>query len=126
MSDVLTMYSYPPCGTCRKAKKWLDEHDISYQIINIAEQPPNRALLAQIIKKSGTAIGKFFNTSGKHYREGDYKNKRKDASDEQLLEWLEADGMLIKRPLVFDEQKATVGFSENMFEKEWLEKVKNA
>ncbi|MCQ2009364.1 MAG: Spx/MgsR family RNA polymerase-binding regulatory protein [Sporolactobacillus sp.] len=122
MSKVLTMYSYPPCGTCRKAKKWLDEHSIPYEEINIADHPPDYDVLRQLVDKSGLPIGKFFNTSGKHYREGDFKNRKKNEPEEKWLEWLAEDGMLIKRPLVYDKNKATVGFSETLFENEWMKR----
>ncbi|MET1248227.1 Spx/MgsR family RNA polymerase-binding regulatory protein [Sporolactobacillus sp. STCC-11] len=121
MKNLLTMYSYPPCGTCRKAKKWLDEHAIPYKEINIVEHPPTRDVLRRLIDQSGVPTDKFFNTSGQHYRKGDFKNKKKNEPEEKWLEWLAADGMLIKRPIVFDEKKATVGFSEETFREEWAE-----
>lgn len=116
---LLTMYSYPPCGTCRKAKKWLGERSIPFQEINIAENPPDRDKLKQFIQNSGLSISKFFNTSGKRYRELDIKNKKMIEPEEKWLDWLAADGMLIKRPIVFDGEKITVGFNEVMFEKAW-------
>jgi arsenate reductase len=121
MKNLLTMYSYPPCGTCRKAKKWLDKHAISYKEINIVAHPPTRDALKRLIEQSGVPADKFFNTSGQHYREGDFKNKKKNEPEEEWLNWLAADGMLIKRPLVFDGKKATVGFNEETFKKEWAQ-----
>ncbi|MCL1631126.1 Spx/MgsR family RNA polymerase-binding regulatory protein [Sporolactobacillus sp. CPB3-1] len=116
---MLTMYSYPLCGTCRKAKKWLDEHAVSYQEINIAKKPPDREQLKAIIEKSGLPVGKFFNTSGKSYRAGGFSQRKKAEPEDKWLDWLAEDGMLIKRPLVFDKNKATVGFNEQLFENEW-------
>nr|WGD75471.1 glutaredoxin domain-containing protein [Bacillus subtilis] len=34
----LTFYWYPKCGTCRKAKKWLEEHGKEINEIHIAER----------------------------------------------------------------------------------------
>ena len=31
---------YPKCSTCQKAKKWLDEHQISYEDRHIVENNP--------------------------------------------------------------------------------------
>ncbi|MBN6889121.1 Spx/MgsR family transcriptional regulator [Cytobacillus horneckiae] len=116
---ALTFYWYPKCGTCRKAKKWLDEQQISYEDIHIVENPPSREKLEEIYKNSGLELKKFFNTSGQKYRELGLKDKVKTASEDELLDLLSTDGMLIKRPLTTDGAKVTVGFKEDEFEKVW-------
>lgn len=42
---MVTFYWYPKCGTCRKAKKWLDDNNISVQAIHIVEHPPSKEQL---------------------------------------------------------------------------------
>lgn len=117
---ALTFYWYPKCGTCRKAKKWLDDHHLSFNEIHIVENPPTREELEDLYEKSGLPLQKFFNTSGQKYRELGLKDKIKDASENELLHLLVSDGMLLKRPLLTDGSKVTVGFNEETFEKTWL------
>lgn len=70
--------------------------------------------------KTGTyELKKFFNTSGVKYRELGLKDIVKSASDDKLLEILASDGMLIKRPIVFDGKNVLIGFKED----EWKEKL---
>ncbi|UOQ85291.1 arsenate reductase family protein [Gracilibacillus salinarum] len=116
---TLKFYWYPKCGTCQKAKKWLDNHEINYEAIHIVDQPPTESELKEIIEASGLPYKKFFNTSGKKYRELGLKDKLKDATEEDMLAYLASDGMLIKRPLTYDGNQATVGFKEDMFENTW-------
>lgn len=115
----LTFYHYPNCGTCKKAKKWFDDHGISYEAIHIVDNPPSKETLIDLYKKSGLELKKFFNTSGKRYRELGMKDKIKTLSEDELLEMLASDGMLIKRPIVTDGEKVTVGFKEETFEEIW-------
>lgn len=117
---ALQFYWYPKCGTCRNAKKWLDEHDIAYESIHIVEHPPSQSELENFIEKSNLPAKKFFNTSGKKYRELNMKDKIKDASTEEMAAILASDGMLIKRPIVTDGEKVTVGFKEETFQETWL------
>jgi arsenate reductase (glutaredoxin) len=117
---ALTFYWYPKCGTCRKAKKWLDDHEISYREIHIVEQPPTRSELEEMYKNSSLELKKFFNTSGQRYRDLGMKDKMKETSEDELLDLLASDGMLIKRPLVTDGNKVTVGFNEESFSQTWL------
>ncbi|MGE7660429.1 arsenate reductase family protein [Peribacillus sp. NPDC097197] len=115
----LTLYWYPKCGTCRNAKKWLDRHELQYEAIHLVENPPSRAEIEQIYKSSGLELKKFFNTSGQKYRELGLKDKLKEASEKEMLDILATDGMLLKRPIVTDGLKVTVGFKEEQFDQTW-------
>ncbi|MFC4387120.1 arsenate reductase family protein [Gracilibacillus marinus] len=115
----VTFYWYPKCSTCRKAKKWLDDHGVTYQAVHIIEENPTKEELKEIIEKSDLPIQKFFNTSGQKYRELGLKDKLKEASTEEKLDYLASDGMLLKRPLTVSETKVTVGFKEEVFDQTW-------
>ncbi|MBB5173509.1 arsenate reductase family protein [Texcoconibacillus texcoconensis] len=116
---ALTMYHYPKCGTCRKAKKWFEDNEVDVNLIHIVEEPPAKETLEELLEKSGLEVRKFFNTSGKKYRELGMKDRVKTDSEEELLDLLASDGMLIKRPIVTDGDQVTVGFNEETFEKKW-------
>ena len=115
----ITYYGYPKCSTCRKAKKWLEEKDLDFSEVNIVENPPSKELIAGMIAASGLDIKKFFNTSGKVYRELNLKDKLPTMTDDEKIQLLSTDGMLIKRPIVYSDGKVTVGFKEEAFEKVW-------
>ena len=121
----LTFYWYPKCGTCRNAKKWLDSHDLQYEAIDIVEAPPSRAEIEVLYKNSGLELKKFFNTSGQKYRALGLKDKLKDATEAEMLDILATDGMLLKRPIVTDGSKVTVGFKEEQFKNFGNKKVQN-
>ncbi|GAA5345215.1 arsenate reductase family protein [Planifilum fimeticola] len=120
MSTPLVMYWYPRCGTCRKAKKFLEDRGVPFEERHIVDHPPGREELKDLVQKSGLPVQKFFNTSGKKYRELNLKEKLKTMSDEEMLDLLSSDGMLIKRPIVTDGERVTVGFREDQFEEVWV------
>lgn len=107
---------YPKCTTCKKAKKWLDEHQISYTDRHIVEENPTYEELKQWKEKSGLPMKRFFNTSGMLYREMELKDKLPDMSDEEQLRLLATNGMLVKRPLLVTEDTVLVGFKEAEWE----------
>jgi arsenate reductase len=102
-----------------KAKKWLTNHEVQFEEVHIVDQAPSKEVLAELYKKSGLELKKFFNTSGMKYRELGLKDKVATASENELLELLATDGMLVKRPIVTDGNKVTVGFNEKQFEEVW-------
>ena len=106
---------YTRCSTCQKAKKWLDEHGISYEWRDIKGQNPTAEELAAWHEKSGLPMKKFFNTSGMLYREMNLKDRLKNMSDEEMLQLLATDGMLVKRPIIVDGDKVLLGFKEDQY-----------
>ncbi len=107
---------YPPCSTCRKAKKWLDERGVSYEDRHIVENPPSAEELKEWVKRSGLPLKKFFNTSGRKYKELALKDRLPSMTEEEQLALLASDGMLVKRPLAVTEERVLVGFKEAEYE----------
>lgn len=103
---------YPKCSTCRKAKTWLEDHNISYELRDIKEDNPTAQELSEWQKKSGLPMKKFFNTSGMLYREMGLKDKLKTMTDQEMLDLLATDGMLVKRPILVTDDAVLVGFKE--------------
>lgn len=103
---------YPPCSTCQKAKKWLDEHNLSYEDRNIKTQNPSYEELKAWYNESGLPLKRFFNTSGLAYKALNLKERLSQMSEEAQLQLLSSDGMLVKRPLLICEDKILVGFKE--------------
>ena len=116
---TLTVIQYPKCTTCRKAIKWLEENELAFESIHIVEQTPTKDELTALYKKSDLPLKKFFNTSGNKYKELGLKDRLADMSEEEQLELLASDGMLIKRPIVTDGEKITLGFKESDFSETW-------
>ena len=76
---------YPPCSTCQKAKKWLDDHGIAYTPRHIKEEKPTVEELRQWIARSGLPARKFFNTSGLVYRSLGLKDKLDTMTEEEQI-----------------------------------------
>ena len=107
---------YPPCSTCQKAKKWLDENGISYTERHIKEENPTYEELRTWYESSGLPLKRFFNTSGLLYKSMGLKDKLPAMTEEEQLRLLASDGMLVKRPLVVKENTLLVGFKEAQWE----------
>ena len=107
---------YPKCTTCKKAKKWLDDHGVAYEDRNIKEQNPTAEELKAWHDQSGQPLRKFFNTSGMLYREYELKDKLPNMTEEEMLNLLASDGMLVKRPLLIADGNVLIGFKEKQWE----------
>ena len=101
---------YPKCSTCQKAKAWLDERGISYELRDIKTDNPTAEELTLLYRKSGLPLKKFFNTSGLQYKALGLKDKLPDMSEAEQLALLATDGMLVKRPLLVGDSFVLTGF----------------
>lgn len=103
---------YPPCTTCKKAKKWLDDHSAEYSDRHIKEQNPTAEEMKDWHARSGLPLKRFFNTSGLLYKNMNLKDKLPSMSEEEQYALLATDGMLVKRPILVGEDFVLVGFKE--------------
>ena len=109
---------YRKCSTCLKALKWLEENQVEFEERPIVEENPTYEELKEWYQKSSLPLKKFFNTSGMLYKEMKLKDKLPEMSEEEQLKLLATNGMLVKRPIIVNEETVLVGFKES----EWSEK----
>ena len=110
---------YPKCTTCQRAKGWLDNNKVEFELRDIKLCNPSPEELGEWWKISGLSLRKFFNTSGLLYKSLDLKNKLPNMTDDEMLNLLATDGMLVKRPILVGDGLVLVGFKEE----EWKEKL---
>lgn len=116
MSNEVLFLEYPKCSTCKKAKKWLDEHGVSYTTRHIVEDNPSADELRAWHERSGLPLKRFFNTSGMLYREMELSKKLPEMSEDEQYALLATNGMLVKRPLLVTADTVIPGFKEAAWE----------
>ncbi|MCG3114313.1 MAG: Spx/MgsR family RNA polymerase-binding regulatory protein [Candidatus Manganitrophus sp. SA1] len=116
---MLTFYHYAKCSTCIKAKKHLTAQGHLLKEIDLTTDPPSAKELADLIKKSGRPYTDFLNRSGVLYREMNMKEKVQQLSEGEIVRMLASNGRLIKRPIVTDGKRVTVGFDGREFDAVW-------
>lgn len=111
----MKLYQYPKCSTCRKAVKFLKEHGIEFESIDITEQPPSKDELRHMLDSYFGDIRKLFNTSGVQYRELKIKDTILTMQADEAISLLSSNGKLIKRPFLLNGNAGIVGFKEALW-----------
>ena len=112
----MIIYSHPKCTTCKKALKWLELHNIPFEVKDIREEHPTSQELQVLFERSALPLTKVFNTSGELYRKLGLKDVIKTMETSKAMELLASDGMLIKRPLLVSDKEVFFGFKEEQYE----------
>ncbi len=102
----IQLYDKKTCGTCKKAKEYMDSCHIGYDVIDITKTPPPRELLEKYIDENN--LKKYLNSRSTIYREKGYSTKlpTKAGAIKIMLEHPD----LIKRPVIVKGDKVYFGF----------------
>ncbi len=115
-----SLFTIPEVWHLPKSTEVLKENNIAVESLDISVNNPSKEELSVWVNKSGLPIARFFNTSGRIYKEENLKEKVKSSSEDDLLDILASNGMVVKRPIIVSGNLILVGFNEN----EWSEKLK--
>ena len=110
---MITLYGIPNCDTIKKARRWLEQHQLAYQFVDYREQPLSKDQLLDAISALG--YDKVLNSRSTTFRQLPTSDKAHlDAS--KALQLLQQHPTLIKRPLLHSPQGYQVGFSETSYQ----------
>ena len=107
---------YPNCSTCKKIQKELEDNNIELEIRNIKENIPTIEEITTWLNLSNKEIKSFFNTSGLVYKELKLKDKLPSMSTEEKIKLLSTNGMLIKRPIIINNNQIIIGNNKKEIE----------
>jgi arsenate reductase len=116
---MLTFIGYPKCSRCVLARKFLTKLGHKISEIDITASPPSAKELRELIEKSGRPYTDFLNRSGVQYRALNMKEKVNTLPEGEVVKLLASEGRLIKRPIVTDGTRVTVGFSPEEYSRIW-------
>lgn len=105
----MLLICYSNCSTCKGIERMMEEKQIAFDRRDIKSERPTAQELKHWHEQSGLDIGKFYNTSGMLYREGNIREKRKTLDLKAQYELLASDGMLVKRPILLTDDGILVG-----------------
>lgn len=107
---MITVIGIPNCDTIRKTRKWLDENNVEYAFVDVKKEPLTRSEIVELA--SMVTFDTLVNRRGSTWRKLGLGSIELD--DKQLLDLLEKNQTMIKRPVIVSEEGAVmVGFDED-------------
>ncbi|KAF1302092.1 transcriptional regulator Spx [Enterococcus saccharolyticus] len=108
---MLTLYTSPSCTSCRKARAWLQEHQISFVERNIFSEPLNISELKSILQMTEDGTEEIISTRSKVFQKLNMDLDELPLKD--LLTLVQENPGLLRRPIMIDEKRLQVGFNED-------------
>ncbi len=116
---MILFYGYNKCSTCRKAQAYLKQRGIAFKEYDITVTPPSPTILQGLLKSGSYQLKELFNRSGELYREMKLSEKLPLLSEKEAVTLLSKHGKLVKRPIITDGTKHTVGFEPEEIKAVW-------
>ncbi len=108
---LLTLYTSPSCTSCRKARAWLQEHQIPFVERNIFSEPLNSSELKAILQMTEDGTEEIISTRSKVFQK--LNMNLDDLPLQELLELVQNNPGLLRRPIMIDDKRLQVGFNED-------------
>lgn len=108
---LLTLYTSPSCTSCRKARAWLQEHQIPFVERNIFSEPLNSSELKAILQMTEDGTEEIISTRSKVFQK--LNMDLDDLPLQELLELVQNNPGLLSRPIMIDDKRLQVGFNED-------------
>ncbi|MDA3129135.1 transcriptional regulator SpxA [Aliibacillus thermotolerans] len=100
----------PSCTSCRKAKAWLEEHDIPFEERNIFSNPLSVEEVKEIVRLTEDGTDEIISKRSKVFQ--DLNIDLENLPLQRLFELISEHPGLLRRPIIFDEKRLQVGYNE--------------
>ncbi|MBM7653686.1 MULTISPECIES: transcriptional regulator SpxA [Bacillaceae] len=108
---MVTLYTSPSCTSCRKAKSWLEEHEIPYTERNIFSEPLSMEEIKEILRMTEDGTDEIISTRSKTFQKLDVNLDTMPLQD--LFKLIKENPGLLRRPIIIDEKRLQVGYNED-------------
>ena len=108
---MVTLYTTPSCTSCRKARAWLEEHQIPYTERNIFSEPLSLQEIKDILRMTEEGTEDIVSTRSKAY--SDLNIEISEISLNEFYRIVQEQPGLLRRPIMIDEKRLQIGFNED-------------
>lgn len=107
---MITIYTTPSCSSCRKAKKWLDDHKVEYEEKNLFNQRIVTEDIDMMLEHAENGFDDIISTRSKVFKETGLDVE--DMSVYELKNFIIDNPSILKRPIIVDDKRMQVGYND--------------
>lgn len=108
---MVTLFTSPSCTSCRKAKAWLEEHEIPYTERNIFSEPLTLDEVKTILRMTEDGTDEIISTRSKAFQK---LNVDIDSLPmNKLYDLIMNNPGMLRRPIILDHKRLQVGYNED-------------
>lgn len=108
---MIKIYTTPSCASCRKAKKWLKDHNIPFTEKNIFAFPLNKEDIMLMLKNSENGFEDIISTRSKYLTDNNIDVE--SLKTNELIDLIIKEPSILRRPIIVDDKRMQVGYNND-------------
>lgn len=108
---MIKIYTMSSCTSCKKAKTWLNNHQLAYKEQNLAKEPLTREEILTILAKTENGVESIISSKNRYAKA--LTVDINDLSMNQVIDLILENPRLLKSPILIDDKRLLVGYKED-------------
>ena len=108
---MIKIYTISSCTSCKKAKAWLNAHQLPYKEQNLGKEPLTREEILFILTKTENGIESIVSSKNRYAKALDCNLDELSLSE--VIDLIQENPRILKSPILIDEKRLQVGYKED-------------
>lgn len=108
---MVKIFTTSSCSSCKKAIKWLNDHNIKYTEKNLFTEPITREDIKVMLENAENGFEDIISTRSKVFTTQNIDIE--SMSYNELIEFIINNPSILRRPIIVDDAKMQVGYNDD-------------
>lgn len=108
---MIKIYTVSSCTSCKKAKNWLNAHQLSYNEHNLGKEAITKEEILNILTKTENGIASIVSSKNRYAKSLDFDIE--ELSVNEVIDLITSNPRILKSPILIDEKRLQVGYKED-------------
>lgn len=108
---MIKIYTVSSCTSCKKAKNWLNAHQLSYNEHNLGKEAITKEEILDILTKTENGIASIVSSKNRYAKS--LECDIEELSVNEVIEIIKENPRILKSPILIDEKRLQVGYKED-------------
>ena len=108
---MIKIYTVSSCTSCKKAKNWLNAHQLSYNEHNLGKEAITKEEILNILTKTENGIASILSSKNRYAKSLDFDIE--ELSVNEVIDLITSNPRILKSPILIDEKRLQVGYKED-------------
>ncbi|MBY5034140.1 MULTISPECIES: transcriptional regulator Spx [Streptococcus] len=108
---MIKIYTVSSCTSCKKAKNWLNAHQLSYNEHNLGKESITKEEILRILAKTENGIASIVSSKNRYAKS--LNCDIEELSVNEVIDLITENPRILKSPILIDEKRLQVGYKED-------------
>ena len=108
---MIKIYTISSCTSCKKAKTWLNNHQLPYKEQNLGKEGISREELLDILTKTENGVESIVSSKNRYAKA--LNCDIDELSVSEVIDLIQENPRILKSPILIDDKRLQVGYKED-------------